>query len=124
MDAAYVFRIRFELDPADPAVSVEPGAFETVLRKRAAPPGEEGWLFFRDNLWRGEANDEAHLRDLTTEALGVEVTSVDFRELRTDEAYLAELREAIAADLDAFRAEDVDEVLHKYLGSSVRIERE
>jgi hypothetical protein len=121
VDAAYVFRVRFELDPADPAVSVEPGTFETVLERRAAPPGEEGWLFFRDNLWRGEANDEDHLRDLTTEALGVEVTSVDFRELRTDEAYLSALRKAIAADLDAFRADGVEEVLHKYLGSSVRV---
>ena len=124
MDAEYVFRVRFELDPVDPAVSVEPGTFETVLRKRAATPGEEGWLFFRDNLWRGEANDEAHLRDLTTEALGVEVVSVDFRELRTDEAYLGALRETIADDLDAFRADGVEEVLHKYLGSSIRVSEE
>lgn len=121
MDAAYVFRVRFVLDPADPEVSVEPERFETILRKRATPPGEEGWLFFRDNLWRGEANDEVHLRDLAEGMLGVEVVSVDFRELRTDEAYLEELRGAVADDLDAFRAEGVEEVLHKYLGSSIRV---
>ena len=121
MDAAYVFRVRFELDPADPSVSVDPERFETILEKRAATPGEEGWLFFRDNLWRGEANAEAHLRDLAGEMLGVEVVSVDFRELRADEAYLADLREAVASDLDAFRADGVEEVLHKYLGSSIRI---
>jgi hypothetical protein len=122
VNAEYVFRVRFRLDPADPSVSVDPELFETVLRKRAAPPGEGDWLFFRDNLWRGEAGDETHLRELAGETLGVDVVSVRFSELRTDEAYLAALCEAIAADLEAFRAEDVDEVLSKYLGSSVRVE--
>ncbi|PSQ09191.1 hypothetical protein BRC93_13560 [Halobacteriales archaeon QS_5_70_15] len=121
MDAEYVFRVTFRLEPVDPDVSVDPETFETVLRKRAVPPGEDGWLFFRDNLWRGEVNDEPHLRDLAEESLGVHVASVDFRELRTDEAYLSGLREAVAADLGAFRADDVAEVLHKYLGSSLRV---
>lgn len=122
MNAEYVFRVRFRLDPADPDVSVEPATFETVLRKRAAPPDEENWLFFRDNLWRGEVNDEAHLRELAADTLGVDVLSVSFSELRTDDAYLTALREAIAADLEAFKADDVDEVLSKYLGSSIRVE--
>ena len=121
MNAEYVFRVTFRLEPTDPDVSVAPETFETVLRKRATTPGEDGWLFFRDSLWRGEANDEPHHRDLAEETLGVTVVSVDFRELRTDEAYLSALREAIAADLEAFRADDVAEVLHKYLGSSVRV---
>ena len=135
MDAEYVFRVTFRLEPTDPDVSVDTERFETVLRRRAATPGEDGWLFFRDNLWRGEANDEAHLRDRVAESLtgrrpggadgsprGLVVEDVSFRELRTDEAYLAALRAAIADDLDAFRAEDVTEVLHKYLGSSLRVE--
>lgn len=137
MEAEYVFRVRFGLEPADPDASVEPDTFETVLRRRAATPGEDGWLFFRDKLWRGEVNDEAHLRELVEEMLagrapdgereprrGPVVESVAFRELRADEAYLDALQEAVAADLDAFRAEDVTEVVHKYLGSSLRIEDE
>jgi hypothetical protein len=121
VDAEYVFRVTFRLEPTDPDVSVDTERFETVLRRRAATPGEDGWLFFRDNLWRGEANDEAHLRELTEAVLGVDVTSVEFSELRTDEAYLGALREAIAADLGTFRADGVEEVLHKYLGSSIRV---
>ena len=137
MNAEYVFRATFRLEPADPDVSVDPGRFETVLRKRAADPGENGWLFFRDNLWRGEGNDETYLREQVEEMLagrssggeredgrGLVVERVSFSELVTDEAYLSALREAIAADLGAFRADDVDEVLHKYLGSSVRIEEQ
>jgi hypothetical protein len=119
-DAAYVFRVTFRLEPEE-GVTVAPETFETTLERRADPPGEAGWLFFRDNCWRGEANDEAHLCDLASEALGVEVVSVAFRELRTDEAYLSALREAIAADLSLFRTDDVDEVLHKYLGSSIHV---
>lgn len=120
--ASYVFRVQFRLEPKPSGVSVDPATFETVLSRDADPPGTEGWLFFRDNLWRGELADERHFRDLTEEALGVPVTSVSFRELRTDEAYLAALKEAIAADLDAFNADAVTEVLSKYLGSSIRVE--
>lgn len=119
-EAAYVFRVTFRLEPAT-GVDIAPERFETTLERRADPPGTEGWLFFRDNLWRGEANAAAHLRELTSEALGVEVVAVDFRELRTDEPHLASLREAIEADLSLFRAEHVDEVLHKYLGSSIHV---
>ena len=137
MNAEYVFRVTFRIEPASPEVSVDPERFETVLRTRAADPGEDGWLFFRDNLWRGEANDEAYLREQVEEMLagrssggeresgrGLVVERVSFSELVTDEAYLSALREAIAADLEAFRADDTEEVLHKYLGSSVRVEEE
>ncbi|WP_276260463.1 LWR-salt protein [Haloglomus litoreum] len=118
--AAYVFRVTFRLEPAA-GVHVAPERFETTLERRADPPGTDGWLFFRDNCWRGEANDEAHLCELASEALGVDVVSVAFRELRTDEAYLSALREAIAENLSQFNADDVDEVLHKYLGSSIHV---
>lgn len=121
-EAAYVFRVRFRLDPADPSVSLSPAAFETTVRKRAAPPGEDGWLFFRDNLWRGEVNDEAHLRELAERSLGVPVESVEFAELRCEEAYLDALNAEIRRNLDLFRAADAAEVLTKYLGSSVRVE--
>ncbi|MFB6130857.1 MAG: LWR-salt protein [Salinigranum sp.] len=121
MDAAYVFRVRFRLEPE--GVRVDPETFDTVVRYPAPDPGEEGWLFFRDVLWRGEVNDEGHLRERASEWLGVPATAVSFSELRTDEAHLDALKAAIAADLDAFNADDVTEVLHKYFGSSMRVER-
>ncbi|WP_435195042.1 LWR-salt protein [Natronomonas sp. EA1] len=121
--AHYVFRVRFRVDSTDPTVTVEPRRFETVLRKEAAPPGDDDWLFFRDNLWRGEVNDEGHLRELATDTLGVEVESVSFRELVCSQPYLDALTEEIEDNLDLFRAEDAGEVLHKYLGSSVRVSK-
>ncbi|WP_101294576.1 LWR-salt protein [Halegenticoccus soli] len=120
MNAAYVFRVRFRLAPAE-GVRVDPREFETVLRLPAAEPGEDGWLFFRDSLWRGNANDERHLRDRFEEALGVPVAGATFRELETDEAYLDALKSEIGRDLSRFNADDVAEVLHKYLGSSIRV---
>ena len=119
MDASYVFRVRFRLDTGN--VRADPDEFETVVRYPAADPGEEGWLFFRDNLWRGDVADESHLRERAIEWLGVPVVAISFSELRTDETHLDAFKEAIAADLDAFNAEVVTEVLHKYLGSSVRV---
>ena len=87
MDAAYVFRVTVRLDA--PSVGVDPDSFETVVTKPAAEPGTEGWLFFRDALWRGEVSDAAYLRELAEEWLSVPVAAVSFSELRTDEAYLA-----------------------------------
>jgi hypothetical protein len=121
MDASYVFGVRFRLESADPALSADPTTFETKLLREADTPGEDGWLFFRDNLWRGELGDERFMREEAERALGVSVESVDFRELRTDEAYLDALKEAIGADLPRFNADSVDEVLRKYLGSSVHV---
>jgi hypothetical protein len=120
-DAEYVFKARFRLEPAVQGLRAEPNEFETTLYRRADPPGSEGWLFFRDNLWRGELNDRVHFRELTEAALDVTVLSVDFRELRTDEAYLDALREEIGANLDLFNADGVPEVLSKYLGSSIHV---
>ena len=122
-DAHYVFRVRFRLAPAPTDVDVDPETFETTLSRRAAPPGEDGWRFFRDNLWRGAVGDEPYFREVTEEALGVPVESVAFSELRTDEAYLDALRAAIRDDLEAFRADSVDAALSKYLGSSIRVTR-
>ena len=119
--ARYVFRVDFRLEPSRGGLSVEPADFETVLSRWADPPGEEGWRFFRDVLWHGELADPAHFRGLVEEALGVPVTAATFSELRTDEVYLAALREAVAADLASFRADSVDEALSKYLGSSIRV---
>ncbi|MFB6083475.1 MAG: LWR-salt protein [Halorientalis sp.] len=119
--AEYVLGCRFRLDPDPPDLRAEPAEFETKLYREADPPGGEGWLFFRDNCWRGELNDPDHFRELTEEALGVTVLSVDFRELRTDQSYLDALKAEIAADLDAFNADSTSEVLSKYLGSSIRV---
>lgn len=121
MDADYVFRVRVRLEPETPDVSVEPATFETVLRKRAAPPGEDDWLFFRDHLWHGELGDEEHFREMTEDALGLPVTSVSFSELETDEAYLDALRAEIGEQLDEFKADGVDRAVSKYLGSSIRV---
>jgi hypothetical protein len=122
MEARYVFAVRFRLEPDAAGVSLRPNEFETRLFREADPPGEEGWLFFRDNLWRGEVNDERHFRQLTEEALGETVLSVEYRALETDAEYLAALKEAIDDDLDAFNADSVSEVLSKYLGSSLEVE--
>lgn len=117
MTAAYVFRVTFGLDPSD--VRVDPSRFETVVTKPAADPGTEGWLFFRDELWRGEVNDEAHLRSLAENWLGVPVESVTFSELRIDEESLDALRDEIAAS-DEFD-DPPQAVLHAHLGSSIRM---
>ena len=119
MEAAYVFRVTFRLEPED--VRVEPQTFETVLRVPAAPPGEEEWLFFQHNCWSGNANNETHLRERFEDVLGLPVGSVDFRELETDRAYLDALKNEIAEDLGRFNAESVDEVLHNHLGSSIHV---
>ncbi|WP_128476253.1 LWR-salt protein [Halorussus pelagicus] len=123
MDARYVFAVRFRLDPATGGVSVEPNKFETRLARDADPPGDEGWLFFRDNLWRGEINDDRHFRRLTEEALDVTVLSVEYRAFETDEEYLDALKDEIRGDLGTFNADSVSDVLNKYLGSSVEVQR-
>jgi hypothetical protein len=120
MDAAYVFRVTVRLDA--PSVEVDPDSFETVVTKPAAEPGTEGWLFFRDALWRGEVSDAAYLRELAEEWLSVPVTAVSFSELRTDEAYLDALRAAIEAHPDEFDGDSPRTVLHAHLGSSIRVE--
>ncbi|MBX0305044.1 LWR-salt protein [Haloarcula salinisoli] len=118
--ARYVFRVTVRLDPL-PGYRADPDTFETVLSRAADPPVEDGWLFFRDTLWRGELGDAAHGRRLAEDALEVPVESVTFSELRTSEAYLDDLKAAIAEELDAFNAENVSEVLKKYLGSSIHV---
>ncbi|ELZ80825.1 hypothetical protein C454_10981 [Haloferax gibbonsii ATCC 33959] len=117
----YVFRVRFRLDSAG-GVETDPREFETTVRVTPPPPGEEGWLLFRDALWRGAVNDERHARDLASSWLDVPVVSCSFSEFRADEASLDAFREAVAADLGAFNAESVREVLHKYFGSAIRVE--
>ena len=123
MEGRYVFRARIRLEPEHEAVSIEPSSAETTvtLFREAPEPGTEGWLFFRDTLWRGEAADDAYVRQLITEWLGVPVESASFRELQADEAYVDALKAAIADDLEAFNADTVDEALSKYLGSSVHV---
>ena len=122
MDAAYVFAVRFRLDP-DRGMRVAPETFETRLRRPADTPGDSGWLFFRDNLWRGDLADPDAFRELTADALGVPVDSVEYRALETDREHYDALREAIGDDLAIFKADDVDEVVSKYLGSSVEIRK-
>lgn len=123
--AEYIFRVRLHLDlQAD--VRLDPQRFETTLFWPAASPRKEGWLFFRNHLWRGEVNDEPHLRNLAETALNVPVEAIEFREFRTNAAYLDTLKEAIAEKLDAQsspfgNATNVDEVLKNHLGSSIHV---
>lgn len=119
--AEYVFGIVVRVESDDPDVHIAPETFETTLYKRASEPGGEGWLFFRNVLWRGEVNAPDVVRRLATEALGVPVESVEFRELRSERAYYESLHEEISANLDLFNAETVEETITKYLGSSIRI---
>ena len=120
MDAAYVFAVRFRLDP-DRGLGVEPETFAVRLRRPADAPGDSGWLFFRDNLWRGDLADPKGFRDMTADALGVPVDAVEYRALETDREYYDALRAAIGDDLAPFNADSVDEVVSKYLGSSVEV---
>lgn len=125
LSAEYVFSVRFRLTPR-PDVRLDPRTFETTLFQPANTPGEEGWLFFRDNLWRGAVNDESHIRDLAETSLGVSVESITFRELRTSSAYLDALEEAITEELDTQpsmfgNAANADEVLKNYFGSSIHV---
>jgi hypothetical protein len=117
--AEYVFTVRFRVDGE--GVRLDPSRFETTLRRPADPPGEEGWLFFRDNLWRGEVGDEGHVKTLTEDTLGVAVESVSFEELRTEASYLDDLKAEIGRNLGAFNADDATAALSKYLGSSMRV---
>jgi hypothetical protein len=119
--AVYVFGVTVRLDPDEPGVWADPDTFETTVYRQADPPGEAGWLYFRDNLWHGDCGDEAYMREVTEAALDAPISNVVFRELRTTEVYLDELRAAISEDLDLFNAKNVDDVLSKYLGSSVHV---
>lgn len=101
---------------------VDPDEFETTLYRRAAPPGEPGWLFFREHCWRGQLNHPEHVLELAEEAIGVSVVTVSFRGLETDQAYLDALEHGIEANLELFNAESVSETLTKYLGSSIQVE--
>ena len=117
--AAYVFRVWFRLDPD--GVRVDPNEFETVLRIPAPTPGEEGWLFFQHHLWRGAVGDEAHMRSVAEDHLGVPVDAISFSELETDRPYLDALKAEIGDDLSRFNADSVDAVLHNHLGSSIHV---
>jgi hypothetical protein len=121
MQAAYVFRVRFGLRAS--GVEVAPDTFETVVRRPAAPPGDEAgaWRFFEEWLWRGEVTDEERFRSVVEGWLGVPVRSVRFSELVVDEAYRDAWTEAVAAEVDRYNAETAREVRHQHLGSSLRV---
>jgi hypothetical protein len=119
--ARYVFRVTFRIEPSARGVSIDPDRFETTLYREAEPPGEDGWLFFRDHLWHGEIGEWTYFQELAEELLGVPVTSVSFSELRTDEAYLERLEDEVGENLGEFRSASVERALSKYLGSSIRV---
>jgi hypothetical protein len=120
MDGAYVFRVRLRVTATGDA-TVDPDAFETTFRDAAPEPGTDGWLFFRNYLWRGDVTDHEHARRFVDERVDVAVERVEFRSLRADREYVDALRDAVADDLDAFNADDVDAALSKYLGSRIDV---
>ena len=120
MESRYVFHVTVRLS-ASGRVFFDPDTFETRLYRPADPPGEPGWLFFRDNLWRGELSDPDHFRRLADRAIAAEVLEVDYRAFETDEASLAALKDEIRANLDDFRSETVPETVTKYFGSSIEV---
>ena len=122
MDARYVFAIEFRLSTPSSDLQLDPVTFETKLYRAADLPGEDGWLFFRDNLWRGAVGDEEHMCNVASEDLGVDVESVEYRAFETDEEYLDTLKTEIARDLGQFNADSVSEVLSNYFKSSLEIE--
>lgn len=121
MRARYAFGVRVRLEPARDGIEVDPATIETTVYRDADEPGTEGWLFFRDTLWRGELSDADYGRRLVDEWIDAPVESVDFRALHTDEEYLDALKAEVAADLELFKADTVSEVLSKYLGSSIEV---
>ena len=121
--ARYAFAVRFRLDAAAAADwEAAPRRIERTCYRTAPPPGEPGWLFFRDHLWRGRANHLGHLAGLVEDAFSLPVESVEFRGLRTDETYFEALKREIGADLARFNADSVSEVVNKYFGSSIQVE--
>jgi len=120
--ARYAFAVRFRLDALAADWEAAPRRIERTCYRTAPPPGEPGWLFFRDHLWRGEANHPGHLADLVEDAFSLPVEHVEFRGLRTDETHFEALKHEIDSDLNRFNADSMSEVLTKYLGSSIRVE--
>lgn len=121
MDARYRFSLVFRVD-TPMGLHLDPERFETSFTKDADRPKGDGWLFFRDTFWRGEINDPEDFRDRCEEALDVPVENVEFKALEVDEEYREAFREAIAENLDEFKADSVDEVINKYLGSRLEVE--
>ncbi|WP_207587037.1 LWR-salt protein [Halomontanus rarus] len=122
MDAHYAFGVRIRLEPEADDVVLESPTVERRCLLEAVRPGTDGWLFFRDTLWRGEVADQDHARRLFTEKLGMNVEAVDFRGLHTDEAYLEALKAEIDDSLETFKADSVTEAISKYFGSSLVVD--
>lgn len=121
--ARYAVAVRFRLDASMPEWRAESSAVERTCYRRTPTPGEPGWLFFRDHLWRGEFNHPEHTSEIVERAFGLPVEGVEFRGLRTDEAYFEALKHETDRDLTRFNADSVTEVLNKYLGSAIRVEQ-
>ncbi|MFD1598173.1 LWR-salt protein [Halobellus rarus] len=120
MDAAYVFRVTVRFETAA-GVDISPETVEATVEVAADPPGEGEWLFFRDALWRGEVGDERHARELAESWLSVPVADVSFSELRLDSAYREALEDAIESNPEPFDGDSARDVLHRHLGSSIRV---
>jgi hypothetical protein len=121
--STYVFRVRFTLDTRVD-VRTDPREFETVVTREAPAPDDEAWPLFESWLWHGELTDERHFRREVESWLNVPVASASFSELRVTPSEREALEAAVEADLDRFDADSVREVLHRHLGSSLRVVEE
>jgi hypothetical protein len=119
--SAYVFGVRFELN-VEPGVRADPREFETVVTREALDPDDDGWPFFQSWLWHGELTDSVRFREEISSWLGTPVVDVSFSELRVTPAEREALAAAVAAD--GRFGDSVREVLHRHLGSSIRVVEE
>lgn len=90
-----MFRVRFRV-AATGDVRLAPDAFETTVRYAAPDSGSDGWLFFRNYLWRGDVTDHEHARRFVEDHAPVSVETVEFRSLRADREYVDALRDPTA----------------------------
>ncbi|MFB6137163.1 MAG: LWR-salt protein [Halobacteriaceae archaeon] len=117
--ARYRFAVTFRV--ASTGVSLDPDTFSATMTRPAAEPGTGDWLFFRDNLWRGELADPAHARRLASDALGEPVLDVEYRAFECSPAHREALESAVAEALGEFRADSVEAALSKYFGSTIEV---
>ncbi|WP_330631505.1 LWR-salt protein [Halocatena halophila] len=123
--AEYVVRVTFRLEPN--TGRIDPQRFQTTVAWPAPTPGEEGWLWFRNHLWRGELTATGPVRERAARTLDVaHIEQISFSELQTTESYLDALYEKIETRLDdpdrPFKsATSIEAVIRNYFGSSIRV---
>jgi len=117
--AHYRFAVTFRLRTGE--LRAEPDTFETAVKKPAAEPGTEGWLFFRNTLWHGEISDPGPFKARLGERLGVDVLGADFRAFECTPDERAALKSEIGSHIDDFGADTAEAVVHYHFGSALEV---